>query len=162
MGVSAATAILIGSGVSAVGAISGGQAAGELGEQQAAISAEQALQEKLLTEAEVRDFARNQSRVFGERRAALGASGIDPSTGSAVLAAEDFAAEVELNKRRIQLGGEVRATRLEQQADLQRQAGRAAKTAGFFRGGASLLTGIGASNQFGAGAPPSHGGRDFR
>ena len=53
-------------------------------------------------------------------------------------------------------GGEVTATRAEQQATLQRFQGRAAKKAGFVRGGALLLTGKGKS--FGAnGALP--GGR---
>lgn len=163
MAISVGTALAIGTGVSAAGAILEGRARGRQAEEEARILEEQAARERELTEEEIRDFRRNQSRFFAERRAALGASGIDLSTGTPILAAEDFAAEVELQVRRIRKGGEVRMSRLQQQAGLLREAGRTAETAGLFRGGASLLTGIGMAREFGAGSSlPSHGGLDIR
>ena len=63
--------------------------------------------------------------------------------GSPLLVSEDFAAEVEFQALRIRSGGELRATRAEQQATLQRLKGRAARTSGFTRGGALLLSGAG-------------------
>ena len=60
-----------------------------------------------------------------------------------MLVSEDFAGEVELQALRIRSGGEVRATRLEQQAQLTRFKGRQARTAGFIRGGALLVSGAG-------------------
>ena len=70
--------------------------------------------------------------------------------GSPLLVSEDFAAEVEFQALRIRSGGELRATRAEQQAVLQRFQGRAARSAGFVRGGALLITGAGKS--FGGGS----------
>ena len=71
-----------------------------------------------------------------------------------MLVSEDFAGEVELQALRIRSGGEVRATRAEQQALLRRFAGRQARTRGFIRGGSLLLTGRGKS--FGDKLPPGH------
>jgi hypothetical protein len=53
-----------------------------------------------------------------------------------------MAGEIELQALRIRHGGEVNATRLEQQAMLQRMAGGAAATGGWVRGGSLLLTGV--------------------
>ena len=104
---------------------------------------QQADRERLQAKSDEEDFRRNQSRALAAGRAGQGASGIDPSTGSPLLVAADFASEVELSALRIRSGGEVRATRAEQQAGLVRQQGRAAGRAGFTRGGALLLSGIG-------------------
>ena len=73
----------------------------------------------------------------------MGASGVDPATGSPLLVSEDIAGEVELQAQRIRAGGEVRATRLEQQAQLSRLQGRQAQTGGFLRAGSLLLSGAG-------------------
>lgn len=68
---------------------------------------------------------------------------VDPSSGSPLLVSEDFAGEAELQALRIRTGGEVTATRAEQQATLQRFQGRAAQRSGFIRGGALLISGAG-------------------
>lgn len=133
-----------------VDAISQGSAAKKQAGFQAGITEEQAFRERQITKAEEEDFRKRQSRVFAERRAAFGASGVDPSTGSPLLAVGDFAAETELQALRIRQGGQTRASRLEQQAALTRQAGEAAERRGFFRAGASLLTGFTEPSGFGA------------
>lgn len=139
-----ATILLIaGAGLSAVSAIQQGQAASAQAGLQAGILEQQATSSRQRAAADEADFRARQSRALAERRAGLGASGVDPAAGSPLLVSEDFAGEVELAALRIRTGGEVRATRAEQQATLQRFQGRAAKRAGFVRGGALLVTGVG-------------------
>jgi hypothetical protein len=138
-----AIATVASAAISAAGAIQQGQAAKAQGKLQAAILEQQATSERQQAEADEEDFRVRQSRVLAARRAALGASGVDPSSGSPLLVSEDFAGETELNALRIRTGGEVRATRAEQQAVLQRFQGRQAARAGFIRGGSLLVSGAG-------------------
>ena len=139
----ALVATIGGAAISTIGAIQQGQAASAQAGLQAGILEQQATRDRQQAAADEADFRARQSRAMAARRAGLGASGVDPSTGSPLLVSEDFASEVELSALRIRGGGEVRATRAEQQATLQRFQGRAAKRAGFVRGGALLLTGAG-------------------
>ena len=140
---SAATAAIIaGAAISAASAIQQGQAAKAQGNLQAGILRQQAERERQQATADEEDFRRNQSPILAARRAALGASGIDPAAGSPLLVSEDFAGEVELQALRIMSGGELRATRAEQQARLQRFTGRAAQRRGFLRSGSLLLSGV--------------------
>ena len=132
-----------GFGLSAVGAARQGQAAQQQANFQAAILRQQAESDRQKAAAEEEDFRRAQSRDFATRRAGLGASGVVPAAGSPLLVSEDFVGESELQALRIRAGGEVTATRLEQQAVLQRFKGRAARSAGVTRGGALLLSGAG-------------------
>lgn len=143
MPITGTTALLIAAGVSAAGAISQGAAQADRANFEAAVTRQRAGRTREIAAAEEEDFRRNQSRSFAQRRAALGASGIDIGTGSSLLAAGDFAAETELNALRIRAGGKTQATRLEQQAQLLRAGGRSAKQRALFRAGASLLTGFG-------------------
>jgi len=111
---------------------------------QAKINEQQAASQRQISEAEADDFNRRQSAVLAQRRAEGGASGIDLGTGSALLAAQDFAAETSLQALRIRAGGRIKASRLEQQAALTRRAGQNALFGGVLRGGSQLLSG----NQF--------------
>lgn len=139
------SAIATGAGVAlqAFSAIQQGQATSAQAGLQAGILEQQATSSRQRAAADEADFRARQSRVLAKRRAGLGASGVDPGTGSPLLVSEDFAGEVELAALRIRTGGEVRATRAEQQATLQRFTGRAARKSGFVRSGALLLTGAG-------------------
>ncbi len=134
-----------GAAIQALGAIREGQAAQSQANFQATILRQQAESERQRAEADEADFRRRQSFILAQRRAALGASGVVQAEGSPLLVSEDFAGEVELQALRIRSGGELRATRAEQQAALQRFQGRAASRAGFVRGGALLITGAGKS-----------------
>ena len=129
--------------VSGIGAIRQGQAAQQQADFQSAIMQQQAERERLNAEAAEEDFRRRQSRLLASRRALLGGAGIEAGEGSPLLVSSDFAGETELQALRIRSGGELSATRLEQQAGLERLRGRAARTAGFTRGGALLLSGVG-------------------
>ena len=135
----ATAATVAGAAISAVDAIQSGRAEQQRADLQADIERQKAKRE--LENAAVReeDLRRKTSQLMGQRRAILGASGVDPSSGSPLLVSEDFAAEAELQALRIRSGGELSATRLEQQANLFRLSGRQAGRAGFVRGGALLL-----------------------
>lgn len=128
-----------GSVISAIGAAS----QGDVGARQAGILRQQAERERQIGKEESEDFRRRQRALLAKRRALLGAGGVDAGSGSPLLVSDDFAREIELQARRIEAGGDLRATRLEQQSALTRASGRAARTGGFLRGGARILTGIG-------------------
>jgi hypothetical protein len=134
---------IAGAAVGAVGSIQQGQAANKQGKLQSAFLHQQAESERQAAAARESDFRKSQSRVMAARRAALGASGVVQSTGSPLLASEDFAGEVELQALRIREGGEVSSTRLQQQASLARLQGSQAQIGGFLRGGSLLVSGAG-------------------
>jgi len=143
MAITTTTAMLIAAGVSAAGAVAQAQSAKRQSKFQAKVEEQQATRAREIAASEERDFKKNQSAILSQRRAELGGAGIMPSTGSALLAEEDFLKESELQAQRIRAGGETTATRLEQQADLTKMAGKSAATRGYMRAGSSLLTGIG-------------------
>ena len=138
-----AIATLVGAAVSAVGAVSQGAAA----KKQASFNARQAELEAQrrdqIARAEAGAFRKQQSKLLARQRALLGASGLDPGSGTPLLVAGETAGEVELQARRILAGGQAEATRLRNQATLERVSGRAARTTGFLRGGSLLLKGVG-------------------
>jgi hypothetical protein len=144
------TTLLIAAAVVAAGAaVQQGQAAKKQAEFTAATQRQQAERERQIAASNERDFRRQQSRLMATRRAVLGASGVESSTGSALLATEDFAAESELQALKIRAGGETNATRLEQSAQLQQLKGQNAETAGYFRAGSLLVGGGMDSGAFG-------------
>ncbi len=139
----AAAAPIAGAALSAVGAIQQGQAGQAQANLQAGILQQQADRDRQQASSDEADFRARQSRALASRRAALGAAGVEQSSGSPLLVSQDFAGETELQALRIRTGGEVTATRAEQQAGLQRFQGKSAKNRGFVRGGALLLSGAG-------------------
>lgn len=140
--------MIAGAAISAFSAIQQGRAQQSQANQQAQISEQQAVRETQVAAADESDFRVRQSRFQAQRRAAGGASGTVSGRGSNLLVDQDFAQEVELSALRIRTGGEVRATRLEQRAEQTRFAGKQASRAGFTRGGALLIGGIGSSKAF--------------
>ena len=100
----------------------------------------QAENERAVSADQERDYRKEQSSELAKRRAAMGASGTE-MTGTPLLAFGDYAAETELQAQRIRESGNIRASRLEQEADLNRLAGKSAMQRGTFRAGAALLTG---------------------
>lgn len=133
--------LLAAGGLAAAGHVADGKTKADQAEFQAKVNEQQAGRERLISGEQEKDFRKVQSSNLAERRAAMGASGVDLSSGSALLVPEDFAAEVELQARRIRSGGEVKATRLQQQAELLRNSGQTAQRQGYARAGASLLGG---------------------
>lgn len=143
LGEIATAAALVGTAVSAVGAVQQGRATQASLDYQAAVDRQRAERERQEAAVAEEDFRRQQSALMAKRRANLGVSGVEATTGSPLLVSEDFAGEIELQALRIRNQGEVGATRLEQQATLNRAQGRAARTAGYTRAGSLLLSGAG-------------------
>jgi len=139
MAIVATAATVVSGAIGAAGAISQGQASQNQARAQAAIYSQKAASERQAAAAREGDFRAEQNRLMARRRALLGGSGVDPSTGSPLLTGEDLAGEIELQALRIRHGGAVSATRLQQQAALTRAAGSAEAQAGFWRGGSLLL-----------------------
>lgn len=155
--VTAAVASVAAAGVSAVGAIQQGSAAeaaaeyqARVAEQQAEVTRQQADQERVVAATSETDYRKQQSRQMAARRAALGGTGVESGSGSPLLVSQDFAAEIEQQALRLRAGGEISATRLEQQASLTgaqaglyRMQGSSARSASYLTAGSSLLGGIG-------------------
>ena len=146
-----------GAGLAAFAAVQQGQAAaaeakfqGDVAARQAEIARQQAEREKVISRQSEEDFRRQTAAAFGTRRAVSGVTGVEPATGSSLLASEDFASEAELQALRIRSGGEVRTTRLQQLAGQReaeggffRDARGPLRRGGVLRGGSLLLSGAG-------------------
>lgn len=77
----------------------------------------------------------------GEMRAGYGASGIDVNTGAPMVAGEVLHRQVEEDALNQLLTGERKARALEQQAELDKYAGKNALIGGFLGAGGSALSG---------------------
>lgn len=134
--------------ISAAGTVVTGIQQQKQAKTQSAILRQQADRERLQSEADEKEFRDQQQRLLAKRRAVLGGSGVDLSSGSPLLASQDFAGETELQALKIRNGGEVRGTRLEQNAGLVSAKGNAAMTGSLFRAGATLLSNETVQKQF--------------
>ena len=127
-------------GVGAVGAIQQGRAAQAAGEFNAQVGMQQAAREKQIAGLQAEQFTRSQQALLAKSRAARLASGVSYQ-GTPTLLDDQAVDEIAYNEALIRSGGEVKATRLEQEAALSRFGGRSARTSGMFRAGQSLLQG---------------------
>lgn len=80
-------------------------------------------------------------RVLASQRAALGASGVTTTEGSALLVQMDAAEQAALEEGRIRAAGQTAATGLENQAKLFAYNARETRRAGYIAAGTSLLGG---------------------
>lgn len=135
--VAAAGAVL-----SAVSAIQQGRAQQQASNLQADVMQQQAERERQQAAADAGDLQRRNQRLMARQRTLFTAAGVTRE-GTPLLVEEDTAAEAELERQKVLAGGAVRATRLEQQAELERFSGRVSKQQGLARGGALLLSGAG-------------------
>ncbi len=150
MAISATTAAIIVAAAAVAGAgATAASAAAARGQAkaQSKVMKQQAEQERRRALEKERDFRRRQRRLQASVRAAGGARGIEMGTGSPLLAERDFSTETEVMADRIKRGGDLSATRLEQQASLIKQAGQAEFATGLVGAGGSLLSGAGRSAQ---------------
>ena len=141
----AAIAGLAGAAVGAVSSVASGQAQANAAAFNAEVAQQQAERERQIAEREAADFRRQQSRVLAASRARRAGAGIT-FQGSPLLVNESTAAEIELGVQNILVGGATRASRLRQQAALDRSRARSARVGGFLGAGSTLLTGIGATD----------------
>ncbi len=138
----AAIASLAGAAVGAVSSVAAGQAQANAAAFNAEVAQQQAERERQIAEREAADFRRQQSRVLAASRARRAGAGVT-FQGSPLLVNESTAAEIELSVQNILVGGETRASRLRQQAALERANASSARTGGILGAGSTLLTGIG-------------------
>lgn len=132
---------LAGTAAAAAGTAVSGVAQANQAEFQAEIAKQQAARERALAERQEKDFRRAQSRLTASSRARRAASGLS-GAGSSLLVEENIAAETELGALDILNSGLVSATRLQQEARLQKAAGRAALVKGGIGAASTLLTGV--------------------
>lgn len=92
------------------------------GQQQAKSFKQQAAFERKQSAIDSDEFRRRQRRLLASARAGRGAAGVDLLQGSTLLVDDDTIAEIEFGAENIRNGGEVRATRLDQQAGQARTA----------------------------------------
>ena len=157
----ASAALLAGGGLlSAVGGIQQGRAAQDAANFEADVFNQRARSERQAAGVEAEDFERKFSATRASSIARSGASGIDPTSGSALLVDEALVREGVLQESRIRHAGQVRGQRLDDQAGLSRQRGKFAKKAANIGAIGSLLTGFSGltgSNFFGSNRPSSGG-----
>lgn len=150
-GTYAAAAVVAGAAITAYGAIQQGQQANAQAQYQATIMQQQADRERAVAAVNEEAYRKQQSRLMASRRAILGGSGVEGGTGSPLMVSEDMASQSELQALTIRNGGEASSTRLNEQAALSRYQGETAESGGYFRAGASLLSGAGNAYSVGSG-----------
>ena len=125
--------------ISAVGAISQGQAANQAARFEANQLRQQAERDRELARQKAADLRDAEARRRATLRA-LSAGGGTTLEGSPLAVLSDLASEAELQARRIVAAGDTAATRAEGSARLRAFEGRNARRAGFVRAGTTLLT----------------------
>ena len=126
---------------STIGTVVQGQDAKRQADRQAAIYEQQAEQERNASRQEAQDYEKRARAIISSRRAILGGSGVQSQSGSALLGTEATITEAERQAARIRSGGDLVSGRLEQQAGLARQSGKAKARGSLFDAGATLLSG---------------------
>lgn len=134
------TLAIAGAAMSAVGAISQGNAAKKSADYNAAIADRNAVVAQQQASANEEAQRKIDARRMGAARAGYGASGVT-SDGSVLDVLGDSIAEAELNALNIRYEGKLAAQGYGDTAASQRAAGRNAQASGYMKAGASLLQG---------------------
>ncbi len=134
-------ALAVGAAAAAAGAAAEGVAAANQADFQAEIAEQQAERERQLAARQSQDFRREQSRLGAQARARRAGSGV-AGRGSSLLVEEDITAETELGALDLLNNGVVSATRLEQQARLDRAAGRSKRDRALLLGATAAASGL--------------------
>lgn len=137
------TALLAAAGVSAFGALAQGFAQRQAAVFNAASSRQQAERQRQISERQAEDFRRRQAKIAAAQRVRRAGSGVLPNEGTSLLVEDLTFDEILLGQATIKQGGQVRASRLLDEAVLAQLRGGAARTEGAFRAGTTLLTGFG-------------------
>ena len=126
--------------VGAVGNIMGGQSQEAALERQAVILQEQAKREDVIANMEADRLAEQNSALLGRQRAVAAGNGIDLGSGTSLMLQAQTARDASFDEDLIRAGGDIRATRLRQDAGLTRISARQAGSGGFMRAGTTLLS----------------------
>jgi len=138
---------LIGTAISAAGAVMQGKQAEAMANYQAKVYERQAVQEAQASAYEVARERRRQDMLQAAARAQVGASGVAlQGSPTSVLAAN--AREGQLDIQAIRYGSQLRQNNLRAQAGISRFEGRQARTASFIDAGSRIVGGL--SGAYGA------------
>lgn len=137
------TALLVSAGVSAFGALAQGFAQRQAAVFNAASLRQQAERQRQISEREAENFRRRQGMIAAAQRVRRAGSGVLPNEGTSLLVEDLTFDEILLGQATIKQGGQVRASRLLDEAALARLRGGAARSEGAFRAGTTLLTAFG-------------------
>ena len=129
-----------GTALSAYGQIQQGKAQQKWGSYNAALAERDAETARLNAEYEAGVQCKETQKLLGRQRALYGKSGVTLE-GSPLLMMAETAAEGELDALMIERGGKTRAQGYRSEAVLSRMKGKAAKRAGYYGAGSTLLTG---------------------
>lgn len=133
---------LAGGALSAAGSLYKGQATKQASDYNAAVDNQRAAEEVDQAQASTQDYIRKGSDTVEGAVADQGATGVTGS-GSPLMVDENTVRQVALGAARTLQGGDLRASRLKDDATLQRMKGDAAVTGSYLDAGSSLLTSVG-------------------
>lgn len=122
----------------------------------------QGAQQRNISITEAQQKERQATLRAGSIRAAYGAAGVDPNSGSPLAVMADQATQGELTKHLTLWQGMAQQQSADTQAGIDRLQGRAARAAGYSSAAGTLFSGFGQilaqSGQVGTGIPKSWGG----
>ena len=140
----------IGSFTAAAGQSQQLEAEAAAAEYNAQVAEQQAAREVEVAQTQAFDFRRSGEETRAATRARLAASGVAVDQDTGLLIQQEQAGEIERGVQRILQGGDIAAIRQQQEAELNRLAGRSARSAarstlisGGLGAGGTLLTGVG-------------------
>lgn len=133
---------LAGGALSAGGALFKGQATKDAADYNAAVDYQRAAEEKDQAGASAQDYIRKGSDTVESAVASQGATGVT-GEGSPLMVDENTVRQVALGASRTLQGGQLRASRLQDDATLQKMKGENAVTGSYLDAGGSLLTSVG-------------------
>jgi hypothetical protein len=137
----AAAALILGTGISAYGAIKSGQEKKRAYDMEAQAKVAQAAQVDLAANREIELTERRYERTKSAQISAFSRSGVELS-GSPLLALEESAANAFDEVRSIQMAASYRKSTLGDEARISSFLGNEAEEAGYLSGAGSILTGV--------------------
>lgn len=141
MAIAGVISIVVAAVGAAYSAYSASEAQAQANRYNAKLAKNQAINAANAAQVEIANRREHYNRQMAAQRAALGASGVDPSEGTPLLVQIDSAEQAALDLSRVRYQGEVRSTAYQSEANLQKFYARANLRQGYITAGASLMSG---------------------
>ena len=148
------TIAAIGASVSAAATLASGAMSFMQARSQAKVMEQQASFERAQAQIDADEFRRRQRRLLGTARATRGATGVDLLSGSPLLVDDDTIDQIVFETERVRQGGDIRATRMEQQAGFTRASGASDLAGSVLSAGGTFLTSDTGKSLFGKAPDP--------
>lgn len=136
-----AAAVLAAAAIAAGSAAYGAESQAKAQSYQAKVNEWQAEAATNAAAVEAQNRAEHYRRIMATSRANVGASGVQPDTGSPLAVMSDSAEQAALDIARIRYAGQLRSTSFQQEAKLKTYEASQTRRAGAVNAGATLLTG---------------------